>query len=208
MNRDELINNVKAAMDEITPFSEGEMVSSSNIDKMLDFAIEQVVKTFPVYLLPVITKNNITPTKNPDGSGKFTAPQDMFRFVSLTMKGWLQPAKRLVKEDTIEYKIQKDIYLRGGVSHPVAAEIKRNGQTMIEYYSLPVYVEPEIEEFAYIGDFEIEDLDERITEAIMWNCATLVYSAQHDADGISITKTNYQQLLLSAYEGQVNTGRG
>lgn len=57
MNRDEIINIVKVKMDEVSPFEEEELVSSSLIEQLLDFAAGSVVRLFPIinYQLLLIT---------------------------------------------------------------------------------------------------------------------------------------------------------
>lgn len=69
MNRDEIINIVKVKMDEVSPFEEEELVSSSLIEQLLDFAAGSVVRLFPDHQLPTITDNSISLTKNLTGAG-------------------------------------------------------------------------------------------------------------------------------------------
>lgn len=203
MNRDEIINIVKVKMDEVSPFEEEELVSSSLIEQLLDFAAGSVVRLFPDHQLPTITDNSISLTKNPDGSGYFTLPDSFQRLVSLRLESWERPVTKAITDKDPSYSIQFNKYIRGGVTFPVAVQKSRT----MEYFSVPKEMSHELKEFTYIKEMKAEEIPDVLIDALTWECARLAFDSMQDTQSAAACTNNFVTLLKIAHEGTDNTRR-
>lgn len=201
MNRDELINIVKVKMDEISPFDEEEMVSSTLVETLIDFAANNVVRLFPERYLPSTSNNTIPAHKNSDGSGYIDLPDDFQRFLRLKMDKWERPVSEVITEADPKYAQQFNKWIRGGVAFPVVA-LKAD---RIEYFSVPSG-EHKVESFAYVKRLKAEQIPDTLVDAMTWEAARLAFDSLQDAQSSAVCTNNFGNLLKVSYEGS-NTSR-
>lgn len=62
---------------------------------------------------------------------RFAIPDTFLRLVSVKLDGWERPVQTLIAEDSVEYRKQKNKYLRGTRHNPIAAIVHsvNNGNT-------------------------------------------------------------------------------
>ncbi|GHT25503.1 hypothetical protein AGMMS4957_20410 [Bacteroidia bacterium] len=217
------IRQVKIRMQELTPFGEwlaktnpaagGDPIPVTNgllvlrptreekpiedyIREMLPDALMLLIGLVPDEYLESKTDSaaKASVVKKPqDGSGYITLPADYFRLKRFKMFGWERPVMTTIDENSPEYSLQSNEYLRGGVSRPVCAVRKYGGNVnRLEYYSLPKFFEEHVvEEFIYIPKPNISvlstsfALDTRLELPLVYVCASLVYKVyekQEQAD--------------------------
>jgi len=195
MNIDVLINMVKLRMDEVSPFEDEEMVSSPLIESSLKEAANNIVMLFPINLFDNTPQVNVTPVAHQDGSGYFSVPTDMLRFVRLKMNGWERPVTTLIPTHDPLYKLQYDPILRGGAARPVAfLTVTKNGR-VIEYFSVPSGTTHTVTDFTYINKKSPEDIPDNLAVALTWEAAKLVYLSMQDANSATICQNNVAQQL-------------
>ena len=66
-----------------------------------------------------------------DNVVRFFLPDNFIRLVSVKMDRWDRAVQTVITEDSVEYRKQKNKYLRGTPSNPVAALLHESGNSMI-----------------------------------------------------------------------------
>lgn len=186
-------------MDEASPFESDEMVSSSLIDGVLDEAISNTLLKSPVHRLTP-TNYPASITKNSDGSGTLSLPDNYLRFISLLMNGWEVPATKAMNINDPEYPLQKNTWLRGGVSKPKVAIIQNVTNPVLEYYSLPTTTEThEITHLYIITRCEANEIPDVLIPLVTWEAASLAFGVVNDLNSqqYASLKANEQLNLLS-----------
>lgn len=203
-----IINYVKAKLDELVPEGEGVLYNLETepnisnpydllINAHLDEAAKNVLMTAPLHCLT--PKKDTTSSGTADSGGAKTGyialPADFLRLYSLKMTEWERPVTEAISITDPLYKLQKNAYVRGGVSKPVAALAARIISTtptnVIEYYS--VSSAHTIEWFLYIGEVDAEYVQENLHDALAWICAGKIRQIIGDYDG---AKTANEQAQL------------
>ncbi len=145
VTKKEIVERVKTCMEELTPQWEGtsEQTEGVSIERYIDAVINEQLRllllTAPVNLLtPTELKDNITPQRREDGSGRIELPDNCLRPVLLQMQDWQRPVTEFINSSHPLYGLQFNVHTRGGTAKPVAAWlIDDNGKQAIDYYSLP-----------------------------------------------------------------------
>ena len=122
-------------------------------------AIRNVHLVAPNVLLDGIRTDSMPQCSVSDGVGTFKAPAGFMRLVSLRFNGWDIPVQTLVNEDSVEYRKQKNKFLRGTPRHPVAAitHASLDSGFVIEAYT--VAGSATIADFRYVPEIKITDDD-------------------------------------------------
>lgn len=186
---DNLVEKVKVNMEELTPSWEDNRIlieglgTGDYIRSKLPEAIRQIYQIAPPYVLPKTEGKGICiPKKRQDGSGEIILPIDFLRMISFRMRGWRRPVNQFISQENPRYELQFNTATRGGTAKPVCI-IKpgADGQTILDYYSLPPYIRVhEIEELSYIAlpvnDMEAYAIPALLIDPICYTCAAMVYN--------------------------------
>lgn len=132
---DELVDRVKANMEELTDSFDADIVMTAGIgveryirEKMPD-ALLAVWATEPVSSLPLTDcASLLRPQRSSDGSGYVLLPDDVWRMAEFCMDGWRQPVTEFIDKTSPEYELQFNFYTRGGCSTPVCVLSNEEGQ--------------------------------------------------------------------------------
>ena len=126
-----LIGLVKVKIDEMMAQAEGTSINLNNvknsnvidlyINALLDECAKHILQTAPLHIIHPADGGEITPVDNGDGSGYIDLPDDYLRFVSFKMNTWLQDNNKPIEPERnrAEYKLQRYVATRGGISKPV-----------------------------------------------------------------------------------------
>jgi hypothetical protein len=184
MNRNEIINRVKAKIDELTPINGLTVVLSGFDDKPIDMFIDYVLdecaddiqRACPLWMLRAHVSNAQTHALN-EYSGYVYLPDDFLRLVSFKLKLWERSVTVPVLSGTVAAERQKTV-LRGGTAKPVCVigqGSDSNNQTKetLEYYSTRGN-DHELEHFLYARREAAEALKDILTEPLTWHCASKV----------------------------------
>lgn len=153
----EITDFVRSKLDELSDNSGFVASDNNDIAKIIDKSAVMTIRTIhllaPNMLLDGVTMGsmNITLYAGKNGMCWFEAPSDFMRLISLNVNGWDRPVQTLVSEDSVEYRKQRNKYLRGTSRNPVAA-LKHGAQhqRIIELYVCNA--SPSIYYFSYVPE--------------------------------------------------------
>jgi len=185
----ELINYVKAKIDEIIPEGEGiqfNVESEPNIsdpynlfiNSILDEAAKKTLMSAPIHIIKGTdaSSQTVTPDSGGDKIGYIQLPDNFLRLIALKMTDWEREVNFAITTYDPLYKLQRNKYVRGGVSKPVAAYNWRVISTVttrvIEYYSIDT--NHTIEKFLYVPETLAEEVQSNLVDALTWFCAGMI----------------------------------
>jgi uncharacterized protein (TIGR02145 family) len=131
-----IINLVKAKLDEVIPEGEGLIFTLSSeanttnpldllISALLDEASKNTLMMAPFHVLePTISETTTGTADIVDELGEtgyVELPENFLRLISFKMEEWERPVNIPILNTTMEYFMQKNKYVRGGVSKPAVA---------------------------------------------------------------------------------------
>ncbi len=191
-----IINMVKAKLDEITPEGEGltfTLSTEPNVTNPLDLLISALLDEAAKNTLMMSPFHVLEPTisEETDGvadiidelgeTGYVEMPENFLRLISFKMNDWDRPVNIPVLNTSTEYMMQKSKYVRGGVSKPVVSINWKidAGETasrikVLEYYSVPVDSDHAIEHFLYIPETIAENVQSNLRDVMTWICAAKI----------------------------------
>jgi len=136
-------------------------------------------------------KNQKLASDIPLGIGYIILPEDFYSLVSFKMRGWQVAAETLIPSSDPIARVQANEYIRGNIVRPVCIlnnkAIKERvdddfiypQKDVLEYYSVPVGSEQEIEEALYIPLIEpLSDntkINEKLFIPLAYLCASMVF---------------------------------
>lgn len=189
-----VINLVKAKIDEIVPEGEGiifTLESEPNISNPLDLLIsavldeaaKQTLLMAPLSLLEPTISNETTgvqlTTDDYGKTGYIVLPENFLRLISFKMTEWERPANIPVQVTSAEYFMQKNKFVRGGISKPVVAITWKalgtptpEPKKILEYYS--VKTAHGIDHFHYVPETLAEDVQSNLVDTMTWICAAKI----------------------------------
>ena len=183
---DDLVQRVKTNMEELTDEGSVTVKSGINIEtyiqnKMADAVLAVWVST-PLSELPLRTTALLiwNLSGGPDGSGRVTLPEDVWRMTEFCMEGWRQPVTTFIDRTSPLYELQFNPYTRGGSVNPVCVLSDEEGVKYLDYYSLPLRVEEhQVKTARYVpyprlryNDYEMSDA---LVPVVCSTCAALVF---------------------------------
>lgn len=193
--RQEIIDRALKCIDEVYPEGNSLNVLHLPLDDFLDEAGRRIVRTAPLHALGSgrdMSRSELRP--NPDGSGRVMLPADFVRLMSFRMAGWVRPAVLAIRQSDPAYRRQSHSVTRGGPAKPVVALC--DGDTVLEYYSLPAGIEHRIAEARYFGYSGIgSDYPPLLIDATVWQLAALVLSSINDANGAAVAQSRTNEYL-------------
>ena len=184
-----IINYVKAKIDEIIPEGEGvqfNVEAEPNvsdpynllINSILDEAAKRTLMSAPIHVIEPTDASSQTVTADAGGDkiGYIELPDNFLRLISLKMTDWEREVNEAITTYHPGYKMQRNKYVRGGVSKPVAVYAWRKigavQKRVIEYYS--VDTNHTIESFFYVPETVAEEVQSNLLDALTWFCASMI----------------------------------
>jgi len=154
---------VRARLDEVANgdagFVNADSLNIANaVRRCAETAIRNIHLIAPNVLLDGIRPDNNMPTCTvSNGVGTFKAPAEFMRLVSMRFNGWDIPVQTLINEDSVEYRKQRNKFLRGTPRHPVAAitHASPDNGFVIEAYTVGDH--PTLADFRYVPEIKITD---------------------------------------------------
>lgn len=184
MNRDQLINQVKSKIDELSPSdalivavgTEDNKPIDTIIGSLLDESAIEVLLKAPVHRLSVTkcATASGTATTGDAFSGSVAIPADFLRLVEFKMTEWKRPVTEFQPQGSPLAQRQYNVYLRAGINKPVAVISHRDAGMVAEYYT--VLSAHTIERFLYIKRDVAENIPVVLQDALCWICASKVLS--------------------------------
>jgi hypothetical protein len=123
MTRAALTDLVKLKMDEVSPFSTGEIVPDANIDGFLDGAADEILLKMPLQILNPTKLPSGGLTSNGDGTGQIPVPSDYLRLHHFRMGEWRRDVVKTITISDPKYKLQQYTTTRGKPSRPVVVDM-------------------------------------------------------------------------------------
>lgn len=195
MDRSALIRKIQIRMDELTPIGENITHPFENsINSILDESHRQLLSECPVHLLTV---KDISEDVTYDLTGSIAyvkRPNKFLRLVRFKFSDWINPATKFITQDHPEYKIIENGVIRGGKVNPVVVLIHKDLVRCFACYQ--VSTDNSKQYLYYIEEGEIEDLDDKVTDALAWlTCAKLMQV--FDIAGFEKAADRYKEFMIS-----------
>lgn len=186
MERSELIQKVRARLDEVS--SGGDVIQSVGVedDKPLDTLIGSVLNesaydlllTAPFSRLKITAAPAATTLTETSGAVSITLPDDFLRLVAVQLSDWTCPVGVACLPDSAIGARQKNVYLRGGRSKPVAVLEQTSGGHTLNLYSTEQKT-PKLTRLDYIALCTAENITSPIMiEALCWIASAKVLTIQ------------------------------
>ena len=189
MTRAEIIEQVMIRLNELMPLGEGlnglvnEEVTpiSTHIDKLLDECAIEVIRIIPTRYCPFKSVTLTTPNTDADNN-YIILPDDFLRLVGMQEEKWEIPV--YILRDPMKspglYEMQKNAYIKGNVSRPMAFAKNRTfteNNTTVTKKIAELYSTAKNRSVAmgYVPIVPAEDCDDEIVSAISWLCASKVF---------------------------------
>ena len=207
-----IINAVKAKIDEIIPEGEGVQFSLETtpnvsnpydifINVILDECAKELLLIAPIHILvpklvlPVSPATTISGTQvlsdDYGKTGYFTLPADFLRIQSFQMQEWERPVTLPITPMDPIYALQKNKYVRGGVSKPVAVFNWHGTNKVLEYYS--VQSSHVVDHIRYIPETLPEDIQSNLFDALTWLVAHKVLQI---VGTLELSKLAYERTVM------------
>lgn len=197
MTRAEIKTLTEAKIDEITPFSAGEINAVSLIEELMDEACRDLLKSAPRHVLRPASLDVSGLIWNVDGTGRVPLPADYLRLYDFKMHEWERPCANPITVDDPRYKFQLNKYTRGGKCKPVLVYYFDNEfkSFALKYFS--VQSDHTVDYAQYIQDQKPENIDNKLIDPLTWLLAMNVLMIMgRDQTVISIAKTRYEEWIL------------
>lgn len=203
-----IINAVKAKIDELMPEGEGvqftleTLPNISNpydifINVFLDECAKELLLIAPLHILkPVTATPGVTQLGTTDTRGKvgiLYLPTDFIRLVSVKLTAWDRAVRVPITVLDPLYDQQKSIYVRGGISKPVAVIVNDGSQKGLELYSVGVDDALTLEHLRYIPMTLAENVQSDLFDALTWLIANKVLQVVSLLD---LSKLAYEKTVL------------
>lgn len=156
-------------------------------------------------------KNQKLVSDIPLGTGYIILPEDFYSLVSFKMRGWQVASEILIDSSDPIARIQANEYTRGNICRPVC--VKKNKaiksrvddkfiftqKDVLEYYSVPVGSEQEIEDALYIPLIEpLSDktkLSEKLFIPLAYLCASMVFNIFEKQDIAQVLEAKATEII-------------
>lgn len=207
MNRNQLIEEVKAKLDEISPFDEpagyiqeegdvdfGEVKPIRTlIDKFLDKAAWFCLNNLPISQLGADISTDTLVAKVKDGVGYVFCEMEYKRLVRvIDLSGyWRRDVMQFIATDSPQYKLQQCAFRRGGACKPAVVYCPE--KHALELYSFKRDVETVDVMVKYIDcNLKAQHVQSYISDYIVLMCAAYVYEALGNTNAAAVMKQEYE----------------
>lgn len=123
MTRADLLDLIKVKMDEVSPFTENELISETFADEFIDKASDEVLLKVPLTLIAPDDMPTTEQVENTDGTGFIPVPSDYLRLHSFKMEEWDEAVNITITEQHPKFKLQKFTTTRGKPSKPIVVDM-------------------------------------------------------------------------------------
>lgn len=205
MTRSALIDAVRVRIDEVSSGRtalvdvgvEENNPTDTIIDSLLDEAALEVLQTAPLLRLPVADGSSatVTPDASDTAIGEIALPGNFLRMVCLQMSDWNRPLYHVEPEGSLVATRQKNHYLRGSASKPVAVLEKRPSGYVLCYFSTGASTH-EVKRLEYVPALRAESVTgQQNIDALCWVCAGKVLTITQDANAAAAAMEHARSLL-------------
>jgi len=173
-------------MDEVSPFTENELVDSTFIDGFLNNAVKEILMKVPLRIITPAILSATGQISNTDGTGQLLIPSEYLRLWSFKMEEWDEAVTTAITPEHWKYKLQKFTITRGKPSKPVVVEITSHPKGVssitryLKYYS--VLSNHTVEDAYYVKYVVAETLQETLTDVLAYQVAGNVFLSQNRQD--------------------------
>lgn len=205
MTRSALIDAVRVRIDEVSSGAaalvsvgvEENNPTDTMIGSLLDESALEVLQTAPLLRLPIADGSGSTiSADNVDTKiGEIALPSNFLRIVCLQMDDWKRPVYNIEPEGSIIANRQKNVYLRGKATKPVAVLEKRPSGYVLCYFSTDS-VPHAVKRLDYVPVLTAENMtgDQNI-DALCWVCAAKVLTITQDTNAAAAAMEHARSLL-------------
>jgi hypothetical protein len=188
-------------MDELTPI--GENIShpfENSLNSILDEAHRQILNECPIHLLKA---TEITDSITCDTTAKIAyvpVPDKFIRISLFKFSDWTNPATKFITPEHPDYALIQNSVTAGSVINPVVVlmHAKRGSDTTPQRYlaCYKVALLANKEYLYYIKEGEIDDLEDKVTDALAWlACAKLMQA--FEMENFKLAQDRYKEFLIS-----------
>lgn len=197
MTRDEIKNKVLSVIDEVGGVDSTNIINEYPIDILLDQAGRELIMIAPVATLEnTLDLDPELVIGNEDGAGVVILPDDFTRLVSLKMKGWCRAVHNTIAATSNKYAEQFHRTTRGGIANPVVALLSDR----LEYFSLELGMEHELEEGKYISYSEVDEFyPQKLLNTLVWLTASMCLKTMSEYDAAKVTIEEYDRMLNNLF---------
>jgi len=188
MTRQDIIDKVLVRMKEVTPFDEGIVILSPEVETILNY-IEGYLQascdellmicplsltipvSFPTSGIPLTLTGFTSVTDNGKKIGTLTIPSDFLRLHTFKISSWERPVHRPISIDNPQYEFQFNPFTRGGNAKPVIVKNKD-----LKIFTFDIDATPEI--YTYVPKINLDDikLNEKLVDPLVCLISANVYS--------------------------------
>lgn len=116
-----------------------------------------------------------------NGCASLPLPDDFAALVSVQLKGWRRPCRRLLSQESGEAVALSNGYVRAGVCRPLCMEgVTDDGSRVALLSPLSSDDAPRLEHFVYEAEFDASEglvgCSDVLADAVAYYCAALLYS--------------------------------
>lgn len=205
MTRTALIDAVRVRIDEVSSGAsalvnvgvEENNPTDTMIGSLLDEAALEVLQTAPLLRLPIADGHTATLTADSADTkiGEIALPSNFLRIVCLQMSDWKRPVYNIEPEGSIVANRQKNVYLRGKATKPVAVLEKRPSGYVLCYFSTEA-APHSIKRLDYVPVLTAENVTgEQNIDALCWVCAAKVLTITQDTNAAAAAMEHARSLL-------------
>ena len=139
------------------------------------------------------TQVQVTAHGNMDGSGYVVLPEGFLRLLEFRMAEWERSVTEAAEPGSVVAQMQGNRYLRGGVCKPVCVYGKRDGEAVLEYYT--VKKRHEVDRFVYVKESLAENVPVELQDVLTWWCASRVLQIFGNVNGAQLAYERGKSLL-------------
>ncbi len=201
MTRDQIIDAVRAKMDEINPLAAGTTILDPQIDAQLDNAAVALVDALPSILAhpedagAVDAKNLIE-----DLSVDVVCPSDFVRLHKLKLTHWNRTVSDLLPANHPQVDLQIYRHLKATANRPVGVLSRDENGYIITCYPPPDDLLYAVEELLYVKKpANAQALDDDLIDLLAWQAAGTIYTIHRQAELAGVC----YQMLTAAIEAKM-----
>lgn len=186
MDRTTIINKIQTKMNEITPYSGGDIINNGLVGEILNESTRTFLRSAPLHLLPTTDADDTEDGTEYTGesydftTGYVSVPSDYLRLASFKMEDWLTSVSIAISQESSLYQRQKLKHVRGGIEKPIVALVTGKNGRILEYYS--VKGNHKIDHFYYVADTAPKDLRDDLIDGLTWQAAGDCFQILHEPE--------------------------
>ena len=180
MNREAIIEIVRAKMDEINPLDQGTTILDPQIDAQLDAAAVDLIETLPAVLAYPVEAGPVDPENLVDDmSIDIPCPDDFIHLHKLKLSHWTIPIYHVTHPDDQKVLLQNYKHLKATIRKPFGVLTSKGDNYVITCYPPPEsnITYAQVEEFMYVASpLAAEELNDNLIDMLAYNAAGIIYT--------------------------------